>query len=89
MIDNSEVQMKDIPENYSDIIEVIGLPNFLKLSAIRGGEAIYIPRPERLKRGACVRRIRTEFNGANHRELAKKFGVTVVWIRQILKQNDQ
>ena len=45
------------------------------------------PKWEKVCRAARDRAIRAEFTGTNHRELARKYGLTVVWIRAILDQS--
>ena len=47
-----------------------------------GGLQIYIPYPNRY----IKKQIKKEFTGANHRELAKKYGVSVRQVYRILKE---
>ena len=68
---------------YRMIAEAIGTDNFYKLAEIVGGTTIYIPKPESLARPVRDARIKAEFNGYNHPELAKKYGVTERWVRQL------
>jgi Mor family transcriptional regulator len=73
-----------LPEGlYKDIAEAIGTENFVKLAEVVGGATIYIPKPESLTRPVRDARIKEEFNGYNHPELAKKYGVTERWVRQV------
>jgi Mor family transcriptional regulator len=69
------------------LAETIGLGPALQLVQARGGEGVYVPKAENVCRAARDRAIRAEFNGANHRELARKYGLTVVWIRAIVGQS--
>ena len=78
------IQLTDLPPDFRDIAETIGIEPALKLVQARGGEGIYIPKADKVCRAARDRAIRAEFNGANHRELARKYGLTVVWIRSIV-----
>lgn len=61
---------------YRMIAEAIGTDNFYKLAEIVGGTTIYIPKPESLTRPVRDARIKKEFTGYNHQELARKYGVT-------------
>jgi Mor family transcriptional regulator len=73
-----------IPEGmYREIAESIGIENLIKLTKIVGGATIYLPKPESLVRPVRDARIREEFNGYNHLELAKKYEVTDRWIREL------
>ncbi|AEC17624.1 Mor transcription activator family [Gallibacterium anatis UMN179] len=51
-----------------------------------GGEVIYIPKA--LLITLCERdlAIWNEFNGSNHRELSRKYGVSMQWVYQIVKR---
>ena len=87
MIDQYNIQIDDLPPDFRDIAETIGMEPALKLVQARGGEGIYIPKADKVCRAARDRAIRSEFNGANHRELARKYGLTVVWIRSIVGES--
>lgn len=73
-----------IPEGmYREIAEQIGVGNFIKLSELIGGATIYIPKSESFLRPVRDSRIKQEFNGYNHTELAKKYNLSERWIREI------
>ena len=57
------VPMSDIPEEYRDIAEAIGLEAFTRLTLLCGGQSLYIPKRESLERNARDRDIRARFNG--------------------------
>ena len=46
------VPMSDIPEEYRDIAEAIGLEAFTQLTLLCGGQSLYIPKRESLERNA-------------------------------------
>ena len=81
-----EVTMEDLPESYRDVARVIGVENAVKLSAVVGGLGYYFPQLEGILRKRRDEYIRREFNGNNHRELAKKFNLTERWVREIVEQ---
>ena len=74
------VPMSDIPEEYRDIAEAIGLEAFTRLTLLCGGQSLYIPKRESLERNARDRDIRTRFNGA----LAAQFRLSERQIRKII-----
>jgi Mor family transcriptional regulator len=60
----------------------------LKLAAKFQGTGMYFPKLDSLIQEARNKRIRAEFNGGNHKELAIKYNITEVWVRNILAQRD-
>ena len=73
-----------LPEGlYRMIAEAIGTDNFYKLAEVVGGTTVYIPKPESVTRPVRDARIKEEFNGYNHPELAKKYNVTERGVRQL------
>ena len=87
MIDQFDIQIDDLNPDFREVAETIGLEPALKLVQARGGEAVWIPRLEKICRAARDRAIRAEFNGHNFRELARKYRLTVVWIRNIVGEH--
>lgn len=73
-----------IPEGiYREIADGIGIDNFIKLTGLVGGTTFYIPKTESFLRPVRDLRIKAEFNGYNHSELAKKYNLSERWIRAI------
>ena len=79
------VRISDLPDSVKGIAEVMGLNVVLKMSQEFGGDAIYFPKYQTLMRGVRNRMVRAEFDGSNHKELAKKFNLTPAFVRMILK----
>lgn len=80
----NELTTDMIPEGiYREIAEEIGVINFIKLAELVGGATIYIPKSESFLRPVRDLRIKKEFNGYNHAELAKKYNLSERWIREI------
>ena len=79
-----DLTLEMLPEGiYKDIAQAIGSENFYKLTKVVGGATIYLPKPESVIRPVRDAHIKSEFNGYNHPELAKKYGVTERWVRQL------
>ena len=73
------IRMEDIPEEYRDIVETLGLEVFLTLTDLCGGLNLYIP-----KRDGRDREIRARFDGGNYRALAAQFRLSERQIRKII-----
>lgn len=86
MIDQYNIQLDDLPPDFRNIAETIGLEPTLKLVEARGGDGLYVPTVATVCRADRDRAIRAEFNGASHRDLARKYDLTVVRIRTIVGQ---
>ena len=81
---SKDLTLEMLPEGlYKEIAEAIGIGNFYKLAEGGGGATVYIPKPESVTRPVRDARIKAEFNGYNHPELAKKYNVTERWVRQL------
>jgi Mor family transcriptional regulator len=79
-----ELTLEQIPEGlYKQIAEAIGVENLVKLTQLVGGSTIYLPKTESVIRPVRDAKIKEEFNGYNHLELAKKYDVTERWVRQL------
>ena len=78
------IPMSDIPEEYRDIAEAIGMEAFIQLTLLCGGQSLYIPKRESLERGARDRDIRARFDGGNYRALAVQFRLSERQIRKII-----
>lgn len=88
MIDQYDIRIEDLPDGYRPVAEAIGLDAALTLVAAMGGEAVYVPKADKVCRPARNRAIRREFTGANYSELARRHNLTVVMIRQITGEKD-
>lgn len=81
-----KVLSSDIDDIYEDIIEEIGIENFIKLCKLRGGMSIYIPKYSCITRFARNREIVNRFNGVNINSLAIEYRLSVSYVRRILKK---
>ena len=78
------IRMTDIPEEYRDIAEAIGMDAFVRLTLLCGGQTLYIPKRESLERCARDRDIRARFDGSNYRALASQYRLSERQIRKII-----
>ena len=78
------IRTDDIPEEYRDIVDTIGMEAFVHLTLLCGGQTLYVPKRESLERGARDRDIRAMFNGSNYRSLAAQVRLSERQIRKII-----
>lgn len=74
----------DVPAEYQDLVAALGFEGFLTLVELCGGQSLYIPMRESLRRDSRDREIRARFNGGNYRALAAQFRLSERQIRKII-----
>lgn len=80
------VRPEDIPEEYADLVDALGLPAFLTLVELCGGQSLYVPMPESLHRDGRDREIRARFDGGNYRALARQYRLSERQVRKIVSR---
>ncbi len=83
-----DVKVEDLPDTYRPLVELVGLRHALRLSQAHGGTYHYIPKMDKVLNVIRDKKIRAEFTGFNHRDLARKYGLSETWIRQIVESKD-
>ena len=83
----NEIKLSELPEVYQTIAELIGFDNMILLAETFDGEYVYFPKIESLHRSSRNRKIIQEFNGANYKALAQKYGLTETHVRAIIKES--
>lgn len=83
----ADIDPDELPEPYRKLSGVIGLEQTLRLANEFQGASIYFPKLDNTLKSIRDKKIRDEFNGANYRELAHKYGLTVSWVRSIVSSN--
>lgn len=83
------IRPDDLDEEQKVIAELVGMEGFKNLVRAFNGTSIYIPKVESLEKAVRDEQIRKEFDGANYKELALKYGLTERWIRLILYGRDE
>jgi len=78
------IRFADLSEEQLQLAELVGLEAYKKLVLAYGGLAIYIPKPDYFNRKSRNEQIRSEFTGSNFKELAGRYGLTDVQIRNIV-----
>jgi Mor family transcriptional regulator len=80
-----EPEEPGLPGQMAEIAETIGLENTLKLMDRFGGELLYICKADRVRSYFRDRKIREDFTGANQRELARRYGVSMALVYKVLR----
>lgn len=80
----SAIRPSGIPAEYRDLVDALGLEVFLALVDLCGGQSLYIPKGETLRRDGRDREIRARFTGGNYRALASQFRLSERQIRKII-----
>ena len=81
-----ELQSEHIPEDLYWLYELVGMEQFPASIDTAGGEFLYFPKRSTLERGLRREAIIREYNGANIRQLSRKYGLTERYIRTILQE---
>lgn len=79
------VQIEDLPEDLQAMAEIVGLDVMFKILILFGGETLYFLQMDTVMRHGRNREINKRFDGSNHRELSKKFGISIRHIRKIVQ----
>ncbi len=80
----NDIRREDIPAEYLDLADELGLETFLRLTRLCGGQSLYVPKLESLEREARDRDIRARFDGGNYRALGALFRLSERQIRKII-----
>lgn len=86
-MNRNNIDIKDIPIQFQELAEDIGISNFIKLCNLLGGTLVYIPSLKTLEKNSRNESILKEFNGANYKELSRKYRISEPYIRKLIKQN--
>lgn len=75
---------EELPEPYRKLSGMIGMEPTLTLAELYQGTAVYFTKLDGVLQMVRNRRIKQEFDGGNHKDLARRYNLTETWIRQIL-----
>lgn len=86
MNDNlTNIDVNQLSEDQKSIAECIGIESYYKLTQNYGGSSIYVARPNTIDKQRRNLMIINEFQkGASYKELALKYGLTTIWVRNIV-----
>jgi len=81
-----EINPEVLPEPYRKLTSIIGLENTMKLAKEFQGTTLYFTKLDSTIKLIRDKKIREEFDGGNHKQLAIKYGLTEAWVRKILAE---
>lgn len=84
-----KITLKDLDPEQRKIAEKIGINAYLNLIAICGGTYLYIPKFDSIERNLRNEQIKKEFTGYNFKQLARKYNLTEVTIRNLVGELDK
>lgn len=82
----NEISMDEVPDGLREVATVVGVKAAIDLAKHFGGQRCYFPKIDKALSMQRDKKIKKEFNGSNHRELARKYNLSEIWIRRIVEQ---
>lgn len=86
-INNIVINKEDIPIQFEELVEHIELENFISLCDMFGGTLVYIPSIKSLEKTQRNKKIVSEFNGANYKELSRKYKISEPYLRKLINEH--
>lgn len=80
------IKIDELPRQYRELAEIIGLANTLKVAEYCGKVPVYFPSLDATIRAKKEEYIVKNFKGDNHAELARDTDYSLVWVYEILKR---
>lgn len=79
------IKSEHLAPEQKELADLIGMDAYRKMMDIYGGEKIYIPKTEAIIKKHKNELIKAVFDGTNHQEIRKEFGVTMRELDRILQ----
>lgn len=80
------IAIRELTKVDEETAENVGMVVAMKIGQAWGGLNLYMPKSLELFSCAREKQIFNEFNGRNHAQLAKRYGLSVQWIYKIVKR---
>lgn len=84
-----EIKIEDLPEHYREMVSLIGIGNTIKLAEHYNKQGFYFSGLDDLIRRKKEKYIVKNFNGANHKDLARCTCYSERWVYEIIEQSRQ
>jgi len=81
------LKLSDLPPQFENIADRIGLDKAKMLFEEFGGTSVYFPTEKMIYKEARDREIISQFNGFNHKELAVKYDMSESYVRSIINRH--
>lgn len=79
-----KIKHDQLPEVYQEMAEVIGVDQTMQLAQVFSGSSVYFPKLDRSLLDVRNAAIRRDFNGANIKQLARRWGLSARHVRHIV-----
>lgn len=87
MIDNKNIQLEDLPEEYREVAEIIGFKAALDLVFGFQGCQLYVPKLKTITRQRQYRQMYNDFEACgSYKRVAIKYDLSESHTRQIIKE---
>ncbi len=78
------IELDDVPFDLREMVEFIGIENFIKVCRFYGGRIVYVPLYKNLLIKYINRKIIAEYNGKNFDELRLKYSMSNSQLKRVL-----
>lgn len=82
-----KLKINDLPPQFETIAMELGIDKIKVLFKEFGGTSVYFPTEKMIYKEARDRKIISEFNGFNHKDLAIKYDMSQSYIRAIINKH--
>ena len=79
------IELDDVPFDLQEMVNFIGMENFLKVCKFYGGRSLYVPLYKNLLIKERNRNIVKEYNGKNLDELRLKYNMSNTQLKRVVK----
>lgn len=81
-----DLKISDLPSQFENIALKLGIDKTKLLFEEFGGTSVYFPTEKMIYKESRDRKIISEFNGFNIKELANKYNMSQTYIRSIIRK---
>jgi len=81
------LKLSDLPPQFENIADRIGLDKAKMLFEEFGGTSVYFPTEKMIYKDASDREIISQFNGFNHKELAVEYDMSESYVISIINRH--
>ncbi len=81
-----DIRPQDLPQDIAWLCDIVGIDTFMRIIDTAGGEILYIPKRQTIELPLRRTAIKQEYDGANIKMLARKYGLTERRVRDIIRE---
>jgi Mor family transcriptional regulator len=81
------VKIEDFPANFQPLAKRVGIKAAITMMKNSGGILQYIPKYDCVTAAARDRLIKEEYRDGNYQQLAIKYGLSEMWVRDIIDRD--